>query len=112
MIPVIVLLIWCRAAGRAGGGSETLLVVTRRMVWNHLKLALCVVLGFFVMMWLFAANSRKQASGLRHPIEWLVQAIVGFFGAIALGLAIFSSYVYDEHKSVHNRPDALYEVFV
>jgi hypothetical protein len=97
-IAIIVLLVWCRAADQDSGDSESLVVVTRRLTWKHFKLACWMTIGLGIIMWLFSSMSKKRPSA---P-EKLVQLIVGPLAAVALGLCVFSSFVYDGHRAAFN----------
>jgi hypothetical protein len=105
IIAIIAFLVWCRsahvhAANRRPSGS--LVVVTRRLIWMHVKLALwmTLVLGFF--MFLFSEKSKKENPGLNHPVETVFQVIATLFAPIALGVVFFISYLYDDHRVVFN----------
>lgn len=103
-VGIIAILAWCRSADRNAAdrghrdGSESLVFITRRLVWKHFKLALCIVGSFFVVMWLFATMSKKRP----NAPQALLQSIVGPIAAIVLGFLIFASYIYDEHRMVFN----------
>ncbi|HXX17943.1 MAG TPA: hypothetical protein VEJ46_00935 [Candidatus Acidoferrum sp.] len=102
LISFIIFLVWCRAADRKGGGSESLVVVTRRMVWKHFKLACWMTIGLGIIMWLFGAKSRKENPGLNHPVDSVSQTVATLFAPIALILVIFARYMYDDHRAAFN----------
>lgn len=105
IIAIIAFLAWCRAAHMYAANrrpSGSLVVVTRRLIWMHVKLALwmTIVLGF--VMFLFSEKSKKENPGLNHPVETAFQIIATLFAPIALGVVFFISYLYDDHRVVLN----------
>src|SRR5208282_5496601 len=83
-------------------GSESLVTVFARMVWQHVKLACWLTVGLGIVMMIFSANSKKSAPFQSHPIQWIFQLIVGLIGLPLLLIVIFAEWLYDGHRAVFN----------
>src|SRR5208282_2623715 len=86
----------------SGSGSESLVTVFARMVWQHVKLACWLTVGLGIVMMIFSANSKKSAQFQSHPIQWVFQLIVGLIGLPLLLIVIFVEWLYDGHRVVFN----------
>lgn len=105
IVAIVAFLVWCRAAHMYAANrrpSGSLVVVTRRLIWMHFKLALwmTIVLGF--AMFLFSEKSKKENPGLKHPVETTFQIIATLLAPIAFGVVFFISYLYDDHRVLLN----------
>jgi len=83
-------------------GSESLVTVFIRMVWQHVKLACWLTVGLGIVMLIFSANSKKSAQFQMHPIQWIFQLIVALVGLPLLLFCVFVEWLYDGHRVVFN----------